>query len=85
LERGNPALVVRLEREAPREVGGRERHRWPRLTIESRPLVSRPAPGDLRVRMLLAGVCGTDLHLIRPDPETGYIVGSVPFAVGPAG
>lgn len=81
---GNAAMVVRLEREAPADAGGRERYRWPRLTIESRPL-GRLAPGDIRVRMLLAGVCGTDLHLVRSDPETGYIGGSVPFEVGATG
>jgi threonine dehydrogenase-like Zn-dependent dehydrogenase len=85
VEGGNPAIVVRLGREAPAGAGGRERYRWPRLTIESRPLVGRTAPGDIRVRMLLAGVCGTDLHLVRADRDTGYIVGSPPLEVGPAG
>jgi threonine dehydrogenase-like Zn-dependent dehydrogenase len=80
----NPAIVVRLEHEAPDGAGGRERYRWPRLAIESRPL-GRLEPGTLRVRMLLAGVCGTDLHLSRADPQTGYIVGSVPLALGPEG
>jgi len=85
LRGGNPAIVVYLDREAPAHAGGRERYRSPRLTIESRPLPARPAPGDLRVRMLLAGVCGTDMHLVRADPRTGYIVGSVPLDVGTAG
>ncbi|MEO8605114.1 MAG: alcohol dehydrogenase catalytic domain-containing protein [bacterium] len=73
-----------MEREGPVSAGGRERYRWPRLSIESRPL-GRLARGDIRVRMLLAGVCGTDLHLVRSDPQTGYVLGSTPFDAGASG
>jgi threonine dehydrogenase-like Zn-dependent dehydrogenase len=80
----NPAIVVRLERAVPECVGGRARHRWPRLAVESRPL-GRLAPGSLRVRILLAGVCGTDVHILRADPRTGEIACSAPLDVGPEG
>jgi threonine dehydrogenase-like Zn-dependent dehydrogenase len=35
--------------------------------------------------MLLAGICGTDLRVVRADADTGYILGSAPFDVGPEG
>jgi threonine dehydrogenase-like Zn-dependent dehydrogenase len=84
VESANAAIVVRLERDLPDGVAGRARYRAPRLTIESRPLRDL-MPGHVRVRMLMAGICGTDLHLVRSDPATGYIVGSAPLDVGPGG
>jgi (R,R)-butanediol dehydrogenase / meso-butanediol dehydrogenase / diacetyl reductase len=84
LKSENLAIVVRLERDAPVREGSRERYRWPQLAIESRPL-GRLAPDAIRVRMLVAGVCGTDLHLTRPDPATGSIECSAPFEVGADG
>jgi threonine dehydrogenase-like Zn-dependent dehydrogenase len=84
LDNGNPAIVLRAEREPETDAGSRARYRSPRLAIESRPL-GRLAAGDLRVRMLVAGLCGTDLHIARADPDTGAIVGSAPIEVGPDG
>jgi L-idonate 5-dehydrogenase len=44
------------------------------VTVESRP-VPEPGPGDVRVRVLAAGICGSDLHL----HHTGlYAPGTIP-------
>ncbi len=81
------ALVVRAER-SPRpgidRPGPHERYRHPILSIEPRAL-GPLAVDHLRVEMLLAGLCGTDLHVIRSDPRTGYILGSAPLEIGPEG
>jgi len=80
-------LVVRADREPLAGVdrpGPHELYRRPRLSVESRPLGAVPA-GHLRVEMHLVGICGTDLHAIQCDPATGYILGSAPLEIGPAG
>lgn len=58
--------------------------RHPHLEVVEREL-SPVAPGTVRVEMILAGICGTDLHAVQSDPESGYILGSSPLDVGPAG
>ncbi len=81
------AIVVRAEREALRGVarpGPHELYRSPRVTIEPRPLGALE-PDHIRVEMLLAGICGTDLHVVRSDPRTGYILGSAPLEIGREG
>lgn len=81
------AVVLYAERQPLAGVsapGPHQLYRWPRLDIEPRPL-GPLRPGDLRVRMSLVGICGTDLHVAHADPDTGYILGSVPFDVGPSG
>jgi threonine dehydrogenase-like Zn-dependent dehydrogenase len=35
--------------------------------------------------MVYAGLCGSDVRAATADPETGYVVGSTPLAVGPEG
>ncbi|MFN8640994.1 MAG: alcohol dehydrogenase catalytic domain-containing protein [Candidatus Binatia bacterium] len=80
------ALIYRAERARCRvdRPGPHQIYRRPRLAIESRPL--GPLAADhVRVAVRLAGVCGSDLHLMQCDPRTGYIVGSVPLEVGPQG
>jgi threonine dehydrogenase-like Zn-dependent dehydrogenase len=52
-------------------------YREPRLAVEEREL-SGLAHDELRVKMLYTGLCGTDLHLVEKNPETGYIRGSAP-------
>lgn len=64
--------------------GPHELYRQPRLAVEQRPL-GAVAPGNLRVEMHLVGICGTDLHAIQCDPDTGYILGSAPLEIGPEG
>jgi threonine dehydrogenase-like Zn-dependent dehydrogenase len=60
-----------------------QRYRSPRLSIETRNLGSLSAlpNGFIRVQMLYAGICGTDLHLIEADPVTGYVRTSAPASI----
>ncbi len=84
---GNSAVVLYAERQPLPGVAAPAAHqlyRRPRLRIEPRPLGAL-RPGHVRVRMALVGICGTDLHVARADPHTGYLLGSVPLEVGPTG
>jgi threonine dehydrogenase-like Zn-dependent dehydrogenase len=36
---------------------------------------------EIRVEMIYAGLCGTDIHLIKKDRETGYIKSSAPLII----
>jgi threonine dehydrogenase-like Zn-dependent dehydrogenase len=61
------------------------RYRFPHVSLKSRPLLPE-VPGDhLRVEMLYAGVCGTDLHLVQSDPQSGYVLASSPTSIPPGG
>jgi len=81
------ALVLRAQREPMRGVptpGPHQLYRWPTLAVEPRSLGSL-RPGYVRAEMVLAGICGTDLHITHADSRTGYIVGSAPLEVGSEG
>lgn len=58
--------------------GPHQRYRAPELRIEERELGATPSD-HVRVRVRLAGVCGTDLNAVTTDPRTGYILGSAPL------
>lgn len=59
--------------------GPHQRYRHPRMSIEERTL--KPlAPGWLRIRMLYAGICGTEVHLVQAS-ETGYVRSSAPALI----
>jgi len=84
---GTARVLVLHAEDAPRAgtpaLAPCERYRHPRLRIEER-TPGAPGPGRLQVRMLLAGVCGTDLHLLQTDPASGYVRTSAPASI-PAG
>ncbi len=63
--------------------GPHQRYKNPRISVENRML---PAlrPDEVRVKMVYAGVCGTDVHLVTTKPDTGYIQCSAPAEI-PAG
>ncbi|HJX31851.1 MAG TPA: alcohol dehydrogenase catalytic domain-containing protein [Thermodesulfobacteriota bacterium] len=63
--------------------GPHQRYKNPRISVENRML---PAlrPDEVRVKMIYAGVCGTDVHLVTTNPDTGYIQCSAPAQI-PAG
>lgn len=54
------------------------RHPW--IAMEKRSL-GKLAPHCIRVEMLYAGVCGTDLHLVQKDISTGYVTTSCPMSL----
>lgn len=40
---------------------------------------------SIRVKMLYVGICGSDYHLMKTNPETGYIETSVPVSIPDTG
>ncbi len=64
--------------------GPHQRYKNPRISVENRKL---PAlrPDEVRVKMIYAGVCGTDVHLVTTNPDTGYIRCSAPAHIPAAG
>lgn len=60
--------------------GTHQRYRQPHLSLEERRL-GQLADHNVRVEMMYAGVCGTDLHLVQTDSETGYVLTSAPASI----
>jgi threonine dehydrogenase-like Zn-dependent dehydrogenase len=56
----------------------------PRVSIQTRTL-GRLHPDAVRVEMIYSGLCGTDVHLLETNPETGYIRCSAPVKIPPEG
>lgn len=61
-----------------------QRYRQPRVAVEERPLDALD-PSHVRVEMLYAGICGTDLHLVQGDARTGYVRSSAPASIPASG
>jgi len=81
------ALVLRAEKKPVHGLdspGPHQLYRNPVLGIEQREL-GPLEKGNIRVEMIFAGICGTDVAATRCNPETGYILGSAPLQVGPEG
>ncbi len=57
--------------------GPHQIYRKPLVSVEQRHLDDLN-PDDIRVEMIYAGLCGTDVHLVETDPATGYIRSSAP-------
>ena len=60
--------------------GPHQRYRYPRLEIVTR-RVKPLQPGYVRLKVLLAGVCGTDIHLLQTNKKTGYVNCSAPASI----
>lgn len=60
--------------------GPHQIYRNPRVSVESRKLLALPFD-EVRVEMIYAGVCGTDVHLVDTNPDTGYIRCSAPAQI----
>ena len=52
----------------------------PRLEVEERNLGELDS-NKIRVKMLYVGVCGSDIHVHKRNPNTGYISSSVPVNI----
>jgi len=77
-------VVVKVDDDPIKNIvrpGPHQRYRNPRVSVETRTL---PAlhPNEIRVKIMYAGVCGTDVHLVTTNPETGYIKCSAPAQIG---
>ena len=64
--------------------GTHQRYHNPRLSVIERELTSVP-DGQVRIEMIYAGICGTDIHLISPDKKTGYVQSSAPANIPNSG
>lgn len=64
--------------------GPHQIYRHPRVCVETRTL-GNLHPDEIRVEMIYAGICGTDVHLTQRNPETGYIRSSAPACIPPEG
>lgn len=67
------------------QAGGVPSYQNPRLEIKSRVLPNKPLPGYVRIKMKYAGICGTDIDLLKVNPETLSIRSTVPLGVGVEG
>ncbi|MCP4712394.1 MAG: alcohol dehydrogenase catalytic domain-containing protein, partial [Planctomycetes bacterium] len=54
------------------------------LSVEKRELENLQ-PDEIRVAMIYAGLCGTDVHLVETNPDTGYIRSSAPAEISSQG
>lgn len=80
-------VVVHAERDPMPDIenpGPHQVYRHPRVTVETREL-GELHPDEVRVQMVYAGLCGSDVHLVASDPETGYIRSSAPARIPPEG
>lgn len=60
--------------------GPHQIYKNPRVSVENRKL-RELHPDEVRVEMIYAGVCGTDVHLTETNPGTGYIRCSAPTQI----
>ncbi|MBF0561711.1 MAG: alcohol dehydrogenase catalytic domain-containing protein [Alphaproteobacteria bacterium] len=60
--------------------GSHQLFRNPRISVETRTL-NALHPEEIRVQMCYAGICGTDVHLVDRNPDTGYIRCSAPLNI----
>lgn len=76
------AIILRAEDALgygqPGSITPNRRYRNPRVAVERRSLATCVPAGAIRVEMLYAGVCGSDLHLCQCDATTGFVRTSAP-------
>jgi len=64
--------------------GPHQVYRNPRLSVERREL-GEVHRHRIRVAPIYAGLCGTDVHVVQTNPETGYIKCSAPLRIPSGG
>lgn len=82
-EHPQSALYLQAERSPVPGVANPQPHqlyRKPQLDIRIRQL-GPISPGHIRIQMIYVGICGTDIHLVNPDPLTGYVQSSAPASI----
>lgn len=73
-------VVIHADNEPMKGVinpGPHQIYRNPRISVENR-ILGALNPNEIRVEMIYAGLCGTDVHLVEENPDTGYIRSSAP-------
>ncbi|NQT17552.1 MAG: alcohol dehydrogenase catalytic domain-containing protein [Planctomycetes bacterium] len=76
-------VVVRAEShpmEGVERPGPHQIYTNPQVSVEVREL-DELSPHKIRVDMIYAGVCGTDVHAVQTNPRTGYIRCSAPLDI----
>ena len=61
-----------------------QRYCSPTLSIETR-ILGKLLDDHVRIEMIYAGICGTDLHFVETDPCTHYVKTSAPASIPSAG
>lgn len=77
------ALLIKADVEPMKSVENpkpNQMYKNPYLMIDERTLGSLD-PDKIRLQMIYVGVCGSDIHLIKSNPKTGYIYSSVPVDI----
>ncbi|MEM6405408.1 MAG: alcohol dehydrogenase catalytic domain-containing protein [Pseudomonadota bacterium] len=64
--------------------GPHQTYRHPRLSLQERELGTLN-DHSIRIEMLYAGICGTDIHAVQTNPDTGYLRSSAPMHIPPEG
>ena len=64
--------------------GPHQTYKNPSISVERREL-GKLLSDEVRVEMIYAGVCGTDVHLVETNPATGYVRCSAPALIPPEG
>ncbi len=64
--------------------GPHQLYKNPTIHIEKK-VLDTLHPDEIRVQMMYAGLCGTDVHLMESDPDTGYIRSSAPADIPETG
>lgn len=80
-------VVVYADRrpiEGVADPGPHQIYQNPRVSVEKREL-GHLRSDEIRVEMIYAGLCGTDVHLVETNPDTGYIRCSAPAEIPPEG
>ena len=80
-------VVIHADRDPMKDIvepGPHQIYLNPRVSLENRKL-GELHPDEVRVEMIYAGLCGTDVHLVERNPETGYIRSSAPAEIPPEG
>lgn len=56
------------------------RYRYPSLSLQQRDL-RQLEDNYVRLNIEYAGICGTDVHLVKSNPDTGYVLTSAPASI----
>lgn len=76
-------VVVHADKDPMKGVtdpGPHQLYKNPRLSVETR-MLEDLHPDEIRVQMIYAGICGTDVHLVETNPQTGYVRCSAPARI----
>lgn len=80
-------LVIKAERKPKDGIANllpNQLYKNPKLVIETRNM-KELGDEEIRLQMLYVGICGSDLHLVKTDKDTGFIKSSAPVSIPKSG